>query len=205
MATQEAAAALGGGAPTEPVASSRAAAGALLSRISETWRHTFSQSRPWRELVDRSAFAKPGSLAEAGSRIRKNCAHFRLNYALLFTAVLALTLVSNPLSLFLLCGLLAAWIFGYLIRTTPLTLFNRTFSEREVLALMGVLSIVVIFMTNVGSVLISAAMVGFAIICTHAAFRVPDDLFLDDEVPATGGLLSFLNTGRTQLPIAVLV
>lgn len=205
MANQETPApvpAVAGGAPTSALASSRAAAGAILGRVSETWQHTVSQSRPWRELVDRSSFAKPDSLAEAGSRIRKNGAHFRLNYALLFTAVLALTLISNPVSLFLLCGLLAAWIFAYLIRTTPLTLFNRTFSEREVLALMGLLSVVVIFMTNVGSVLISAAMLGFAIICIHAAFRVPDDLFLDDEVPATGGLLSFLSTGSSQPPIA---
>lgn len=191
-----------GSASTAAMSSSRAAARAFMGRISDNWHQALSQSRPWRELVDRSSFAKPESLSDATSRIRKNGAHFRLNYALLFTAVLALTLISNPVSLFLLCGLLAAWIFAYLIRTTPLILFNRTFSDREVLALMGLLSVFVIFMTNVGSVLISAAMLGAGIICVHAAFRVPDDLFLDDEVPATGGLLSFLSTGPSPPPIA---
>eukprot|EP00250_Pteridium_aquilinum_P033186 c5292_g1_i1 orf=380-1009(-) len=209
MANQEtiSAAATGiGSASTASMASTRAAAArAFVGRISENWQHALSQSRPWRELVDRSSFGKPDSLSDATGRIRKNVGYFRLNYAILFTAVLALTLISNPVSLFLLCGLLAAWIFGYLIRTTPLTLFNRTFSEREVLALMGLLSVFVIFMTNVGSVLISAAMLGAGIICVHAAFRVPDDLFLDDEVPATGGLLSFLSTGPSQPPIAGLV
>lgn len=192
-----------GSASSGAMASSRAAAArAFVGRISENWHHALSQSRPWRELVDRSSFGKPESLSDATGRIRKNCAHFRLNYALLFTAVLAVSLISNPVSLFLLCGLLAAWIFTYVIRTTPLVLFNRTFSEREVLALMGILSLFVVFMTNVGSVLISAALLGGAIICVHAAFRVPDDLFLDDEVPATGGLLSFLSTGPSPVPIA---
>ncbi|KAI5070385.1 hypothetical protein GOP47_0014728 [Adiantum capillus-veneris] len=190
--------ALGSATPSTRAAAARA----FLGRISENWQQALSQSRPWRELVDRTSFGKPDSLSDATSRIRKNVAHFRLNYALIFTAVLALTLLSNPFSLFLLCGLLAAWIFMFIIRTAPLILFNRTFSEREALALMGLLSIVVIFMTNVGSVLISAAMLGAAVICVHAAFRVPDDLFLDDDVPASGGLLSFLSTGPSPPPIA---
>ncbi|KAH7277218.1 hypothetical protein KP509_39G040500 [Ceratopteris richardii] len=198
-----------GGAPTgigSAVSSSRAAAfRGFLGRISENWQHAVSQSRPWRELVDRTSFAKPDSLSDATGRIRKNVAYFRLNYAILFTAVLALTLISNPASLFLLCGLLAAWIFMYVLRTTPLVLFNRTFNEREVLVLMGLLSIIVVFMTNVGSVLITAAMLGAAIICVHAAFRVPDDFFLDEEVPASGGLLSFLTTGASVQPIATQV
>ncbi|KAH7405514.1 hypothetical protein KP509_15G073700 [Ceratopteris richardii] len=190
------------GIGSAPASSRTAAFRAFLGRISENWHHALSQSRPWRELVDRSSFGKPDSLSDATGRIRKNIAYFRLNYALLFTVVVALTLISNPFSLFLLCGLLAAWIFMYILRTTPLVLGGRTFSEREVLVLMGLLSILVIFMTNVGAVLISAAMMGVAIICVHASFRVPDDFFLDDDVPASGGLLSFLSTGPSSTPIS---
>lgn len=40
---------------------------------------------------------------------------------------------------------------------------------------------VVIFLTSVGSVLVSALMVGAAIVCAHGAFRVPEDLFLDEQ------------------------
>ncbi|KAL9399008.1 hypothetical protein Peur_007969 [Populus x canadensis] len=35
-------------------------------------------------------------------------------------------------------------------------------------------------------------MVGFALLYAHGAFRVPDDLFLDDQEPANAGFLSFL-------------
>lgn len=55
------------------------------------------------------------------------------------------------------------------------------------------LSVFVIFLTNVGSVLISALMVGAALICAHGAFRVPEDLFLDEQEPAATGFLSFLS------------
>jgi chromate transport protein ChrA len=141
-------------------------------------------------------------MAEAGSRIRKNLAHFRLNYALVVAAILALTLLTHPFSLLLLAALFAAWIFAYLLRTTPLTLFNRAYSEREVLIVLSLLSVVVLFMTSVGSVLISAAMLGLLIICVHGALHVPDDLFLDAEIPSSSSsLLPFLSTGT--LPSSV--
>ncbi|KAM7507156.1 hypothetical protein LguiA_017609 [Lonicera macranthoides] len=42
------------------------------------------------------------------------------------------------------------------------------------------------------SPLISAPLVGLAIVCTHGAFRVPEDLFLELQEPAATGFLSFL-------------
>lgn len=52
----------------------------------------------------------------------------------------------------------------------------------------------IIFLTNVGSVILSALVVGAAVVCGHGAFRVPEDLFLDDQDNSnqTAGLLSFL-------------
>lgn len=55
-----------------------------------------------------------------------------------------------------------------------------------------VLTIFVVFLTAVGSLLISALMVGLAIVCAHGAFRVPEDLFLDDQEVSSSGFLSFL-------------
>ncbi|GFY82418.1 prenylated RAB acceptor 1.B4 [Actinidia rufa] len=150
--------------------------------------------RPWSELVDRSAFSKPESISDATLRIRKNYSYFRVNYLSCLAAVLAVSLLTNPFALLLLLALLAAWLFLYLFRPSdpPLVLFGRTFSERETLGVLVVSTVVVIFLTSVGSVLISALMVGLAIVCAHGAFRVPEDLFLDDQEPAATGFLSFL-------------
>ncbi|GAB4834039.1 PRA1 protein B4 [Ancistrocladus abbreviatus] len=166
----------------------------FINRLSDQVRNGLAQRRPWSELADRSAFSKPESLSEAAQRIRKNYSYFRVNYLSLIAVVLAFSLFSNPGSLILLLGLLAAWIFLYLFRPSdpPLVLFGRTFSERETLGILVILSVIVVFLTNVGSVLISALLVGLGIVCAHGAFRVPEDLFLDEQEPAATGFLSFL-------------
>ncbi|MQK22186.1 hypothetical protein EI013_27870, partial [Escherichia coli] len=107
---------------------------------------------------------------------------------------LALSLITHPFSLLVLIGLLASWFFLYLFRPSdqPLVLFGRTFADRETLGILVVLTVFVIFLTSVGSLLISALMVGLAIVCAHGAFRVPEDLFLDDQEPTSSGFLSFL-------------
>ncbi|KAL2602942.1 hypothetical protein R1flu_003925 [Riccia fluitans] len=58
------------------------------------------------------------------------------------------------------------------------------------------------FLTDVGSLLISSILVGVAVISAHGAFRVPDDLFLDDQ-EAPGGLFSFLGPATSQPPVIV--
>ncbi|KAJ1426324.1 Prenylated rab acceptor PRA1 [Sesbania bispinosa] len=167
---------------------------AFISRVSSSLRQGFSQRRPWSELFDRSSMSRPDTLAEAYSRIRKNFTYFRVNYLTLIVFALAVSLITHPFSLLVLLGLLASWSFLYLFRPSdqPLVLFGRTFADRETLGILVVLTVFVIFLTSVGSLLISALMVGLAIVCAHGAFRIPEDLFLDDQEPTSSGFLSFL-------------
>uniref|UniRef100_A0A2P2NHK7 PRA1 family protein n=1 Tax=Rhizophora mucronata TaxID=61149 RepID=A0A2P2NHK7_RHIMU len=81
-------------------------------------------------------------------------------------------------------------------------MFGRTFSDRETLGILVVLSVVVVFLTSVGSVLISALMAGVAIVCVHGAFRAPEDLFLDEQEPAVTGFLSFLGGATSNVATA---
>ncbi|THF96042.1 hypothetical protein TEA_010809 [Camellia sinensis var. sinensis] len=101
------------------------------------------------------------------------------------------------------------WLFLYVFRPSdpPLLIFGRTFTERETLGILVLSTVLVIFLTSVGSVLISALMVGLAIICGHGALRVPEDLFLDEQEPVASatGFLSFLagagsNAGASATP-----
>ncbi|KAG6531639.1 PRA1 family protein B1-like [Zingiber officinale] len=180
-------------APTAPVATP--AFRLFLSRLSDSVQRSLSNRRPWSELVDRSAFSRPESLSDAASRLRKNLSYFRVNYAAIIAAVLAISLITNPFSLAVLLALLAAWCLLYLFRPSdsPLVIFDRTFSDRETLASLVLATVFVLFLTSVGSLLISALVAGSAIVGVHGAFHVPDDLFLDErEAGASSGLLSFL-------------
>ncbi|XP_030445503.2 PRA1 family protein B3-like [Syzygium oleosum] len=203
ISSQSAAAGAGAGAQPQPAIATHALR-AFVSRLSSSLRQGLSQRRPWSELLDRSAMARPDNLTEAASRIRKNASYFKVNYIALLAVVLALSLVTHPFSLLVLLSLLAAWIFLYLFRSSdqPLVVYGRTFSDREVLGILVLLTIVVVFLTTVGSLLISALMIGVAIVCAHGAFRVPEDLFLDDEQPANAGLLSFLSGAASSAAAA---
>ena len=107
----------------------------FLSRLSDSARRSLSDRRPWGELIDRSAFSKPDSVSDATSRLRRNLAYFRVNYAAVVAFALGASLVAHPFSLFILFGLLAAWCFLYLFRASdqPVVLFGRTFFDRETL------------------------------------------------------------------------
>lgn len=63
-------------------------------------------------------------------------------------------------------------------------------------------TVVVVFLTSVGSVLISALLVGIGIVCAHGAFRVPEDLFLDDQEVANTGFMSFLGGAASSAAAA---
>ncbi|TVU19783.1 hypothetical protein EJB05_35954, partial [Eragrostis curvula] len=169
----------------------------FLSRVSETARRSLSDRRPWGELIDRSA--KPDSVSDATSRLRKNLAYFRVNYAAVVAFALGASLLAHPFSLLILLGLLAAWCFLYLFRASdqPIVLFGRTFSDRETLIGLVGASFVLLFFTSFASLIISGLLVGGALVAAHGAFRVPEDLFLDEPNAAAGnsaaqGLLSFL-------------
>lgn len=167
---------------------------AFIARMSSSLRLAFAQRRPWSELIDRTSMSRPETLAEAYSRIRKNFSYFRVNYLTLIAFALAVSLITHPFSLLVLFGLLASWSFLYLFRQSdqPLVLFGRTFADRETLGILVVLTVFVVFLTSVGSLLISALMVGLALVCAHGAFRMPEDLFLDEQEPNGAGFLSFL-------------
>ncbi|KAL3850558.1 hypothetical protein ACJIZ3_012440 [Penstemon smallii] len=170
---------------------------AHLNRFSFALRRAFTRRRPWFELIDTAAFSRPVSFSDATTRIRKNLSYFRINYLTVLALVLAFSLLSHPLSLLTLLSLLAAWLFLYLLRPgdQPIVIFNRTFSDREAMWILIAVTIFVVFLTNVGSLLMSASVIGIGIVCVHGAFRDPEDLFLDDQDSAGSGLFSFVGSG----------
>ncbi|ESQ52502.1 hypothetical protein EUTSA_v10017219mg [Eutrema salsugineum] len=179
---------------------------AFINQISETVKNGLSQRRPWAELADRSALSKPESISDAAVRIRKNYSYFKVNYLTVATAIVGFSLVTHPFSLVFLLCLLASWLFLYLFRPSdqPIVVLGRTLSDRETLGCLILFSIFVIFLTDVGSVLVSAMMVGVALICAHGAFRAPEDLFLDEQENVATGFLSFLGgAASSAAPVVV--
>ncbi|CAJ1808528.1 unnamed protein product [Sphenostylis stenocarpa] len=189
-------------AETQP---SQTAFRALISYFSDSLRHSLSHRRPWPELLDRSALAKPMSFSEATVRVRHNVSYFRVNYYVVVSLILAVSLLTSPFSLVLLLALLASWLVLYLLRPSdrPLHLFGRTFTDFETLSLLAGCSFVLLFLTPLGSLLVTAFTLSVALVAAHAAFRVPEDLFLDDrDASQPAGFLSILRAAVNVPPPA---
>ncbi|KAK9048139.1 hypothetical protein SSX86_032898 [Deinandra increscens subsp. villosa] len=166
----------------------------FFSRLLASLRNSFSQRRPWSELVDRSTLSRPDTFSETTSRIRKNISYFRVNYAAIIALLTLLSLLSHPFPLFFLASLLAAWIYLYLFRPPdqPVFLYDRTFSDREILGILIISTIMIVFLTGLGSLLISSVVFGFGITCVHGAFRVPQEVFAEDQEQIDTGFLSYV-------------
>ncbi|GJY41437.1 PRA1 family protein B3-like protein [Tanacetum coccineum] len=189
---------------TQPNPIATTALRSFFTRLTSSLRQSFSNHRPWSELIDRTSIARPESFSDATSRIRKNFSYFRINYATILAIIIAISLLTHPVSLLVIIVLLASWIFLYLFRPAdhPVIIMGRTFSSRETLVLLVFLTVVVVFLTNVGSLMISALLVGLGVLCVHGAFKVPEDLFLDEQEPVNGGFLSFLGGAASNAVVA---
>lgn len=154
--------------------------------------------------MDRSTFSRPTSSSEAVSRIRWNTTYFRVNYLLVGLTTTSLVMALHPWSLVVLAGLASLWFYLIIIRTAPITYNGREISDREkVLALSGLSLVVIFLLTSVGTTLIYALGLSATLIAVHAAFKVPDDLFLDaPPESAPGGLLAVF-TGAARAATAV--
>lgn len=152
------------------------------------------QAKPMSEVMDFTAFSRPQNASELGGRLRKNLAYFRTNYAIVTAGTVALVMLLNPWSLIVLALLAAAWFYFYIIKTTPLVLGGREFSDREkFLLLSGASVFTIFFLTSVGATIFYALGVSMIMIAIHASLRLPDDTTLfADEVPLEGGSLTGL-------------
>ncbi|XP_072971324.1 PRA1 family protein F2-like [Typha angustifolia] len=171
-----------------PSPASRAAD--LVSRIKEQGQALIAARRPWPEVFHSASFSKPSDFGEAISRIRRNLAYFRANYSIAVLLVLLLSLFWHPTSLFAFAALAAAWFFLYFSRSGPLNLFGRTFDDGTVLATLAGATVILLLFTDVGWNVIGSVLMGIAIVSAHAAFRSTDDLFLDEQEAAGGGLIA---------------
>ncbi|WCJ43874.1 PRA1 (Prenylated rab acceptor) family protein [Euphorbia peplus] len=166
----------------------------FITRATAATETAMATSRPWSEVVNFSSFSLPYSYSDAMSRVKYNVNYFRVNYAMVFLSILFLSLLWHPLSLIVFILVFIAWFFLYFSRDGPIVVFNRVFDDRIVLIVLGFSTVFALAFTRVGLNVLLALIVGVVVVGVHAAFRITEDLFLDEETAAHGGLLSVVGS-----------
>lgn len=146
------------------------------------------------EVFDYSSISRPADMAELTGRLRKNASYFRTNYALATAGTTALVMLMNPWSIIVLAVLGVIWFYFYIIKTTPMVIGGREFSDKEKFAILtGGSLFTVFFLTSVGATIFYALGLSAIMVAIHASMRVPDDTTLfADEVPGDNGSLTGL-------------
>ncbi|KMT05541.1 hypothetical protein BVRB_7g176640 [Beta vulgaris subsp. vulgaris] len=162
----------------------------FISRAKHNLYNNLSARRPWRQIFDHHSLSFPHNLSDAISRLKTNLSYFRMNFAMFILLILFLSLLWHPISLIVFLALMLAWLFLYFLRDEPLHLFSRSIDDRIVLTILSVLTVGLLLLTGAtGNILISVA-VGVSIVVIYSVFRRSDDLFLDEDQAAAGGLLA---------------
>lgn len=178
--------------PYAPIPTSSTTATNLdyISRAKQRLYGTLAMRRPWKQIFDYHAISLPHNFGDAISRLKTNLSYFRMNFAMVILLILFLSLLWHPISLIVFIVMMAAWLFLFFLRDEPVVIFGRSIDDRIILAVLSILTVVFLLLTKATLNIVLSVVIGLVIVAIYSIFRRTDDLFLDEEAAAAGGLLS---------------
>lgn len=156
---------------------------AFISRGKQRAREAFDTRRPWKELSNIHAFNIPHGFSDAYHRVQTNLSYFTMNYFIIALFVIFVSLLWEPISLIVFVVMIVAWLFLYFLRDNELVIFGRLISDKLILTLLSIITLVALLFTGVTWNIVSSVSIAVVIVLLHAVFRKTEDLCLDGGDP----------------------
>ncbi|KAI5674615.1 hypothetical protein M9H77_14979 [Catharanthus roseus] len=170
----------------------------VVSRSVQNLFTFLSRSRPWPEFLAAGGGGSldlPSSSSSAAVRIRRNFKYFAINYAIVTSTCVALSLIVSPISLILVGFVYALWLVLHFFREDPMVVMGYHVNDWAVIAGLILASVVTLWVTGVLSNLLIGIAVGVLVSAIHGLLRNPEGLFLDENDAASNGLISTSKNG----------
>ncbi|KAF2304729.1 hypothetical protein GH714_037733 [Hevea brasiliensis] len=144
----------------------------IISNAKDKIELSLGTRRPWREMIQLQSFNLPFTLSD---------------------------LLWHPASLIVFIIMMAAWLFLYFLRDDPLVVLGIVISDKVVMVILLMATIIMLSLTNVTDNIIVALFLGVVVILVHGAFRNIDDLMFveDEEGFGSAGILSGRDNAAT--------
>ncbi|QDZ23490.1 prenylated rab acceptor family protein [Chloropicon primus] len=149
-------------------------------------------ARSWVEFFDVRQARVPKTMGQATSHVRANWKHFRVNYIVVMTAVMTVTMLLRSFYSFSLCVFLALlWSWVVWLRPNAegsLKVLGKEYSPTEQRVLLGVGSFILIFFfSNAASAAFTAFLFGAAAVVAHGSLMDRNDMFDADGPDVEAG------------------
>ncbi|KAL5572494.1 hypothetical protein UlMin_022091 [Ulmus minor] len=159
----------------------------FVSLAKERIEASLGTRQPWNDMINLPNLSLPSNLAEAIQRIKSNSTIFRTNYAIIVTIILFLNLLWHPVSLIFFIVTVIGWLFLYFLRDEPLVVLGRRVGDGVVTGGLVAVSVVGVFVSDVGENLVVGLCAGIVVVMVHGALREADNLlFVDEQVVGSG-------------------
>ena len=130
-----------------------------------------SKLRPWSEFFQITKVNKPKNVSFWLSRIYRNLFYFQNNYIVLFLALLAYCLFTNPLLLLILAAWCVIWwIVTYKSVDGEIKIIGHVLGVKEIVGISTFASLPLLYFAGVGSMFFWLIGVTIVVVGIHASF-----------------------------------